>query len=331
MIMKFKIPSFLSLAGLCASAALYAQEPATPTPKPTPAPAADPAKPAAEPAAEPEKEPLDPKVMKTNSSYGFGYRSGVQFSRNTSRFGLEDQDIDREAFIKGFFEAFMSKDPSVSEEDINDALQALGESLQAREVAVAAANLEAGKKFLEENKTREGVIATESGLQYEVLKKGEGAVYQAAGPGAPPANKQFMVHYRGTLTDGTEFDASPEGETVPMTLGVIPGFKEALTTMPVGSKWKLFIPSELAYGEQRQGPIIQANSVLIFELELVNIQDAPAPAPRPGFQLPPGTGQVPPTGQRPPTGKRPTAVSPPVRVPIQPKPEGDKPKAGEDK
>ena len=330
MIMKFNIPSLLSLAGLCASAALYAQEPVAPTPKPTPAPAAEPAvKPDAKPDAETEKEPLDPKVMRINSSYGFGFRSGGQFSRNTSRFGLEDQDIDREAFIKGFFEAFMSKDPSVSEEDINEALQALGESLQAREVEVAAANLEAGKKFLEENKTREGVIVTESGLQYEVLKKGDGAVYQAPGPGAPPANKQFMVHYRGTLIDDTEFDTSPEGETFPMTLGVIPGFKEALTTMPVGSKWKLFIPSELAYGERSQGPLIKANSALIFELELVNIQDAPPPAPRPGFQLPPG-GRLPPTGQRSPTGKRPTAVSPPVRVPIQPKPKGDKPKTGSD-
>jgi len=319
MMMKFKFPTLLSVAGLYASSLLSAQDAA-------PAPAAtDPA--AGEPAAvEPAAPALDPAVVKTNSSYGFGYRSGTQFSQQTSRFGLATGDIDRDLFIKAFFEAFDGGEPSVSEDDINASLQALGEMLQARELEVAAANLAAGAKFLEENGKREGVITTKSGLQYEILTKGEGAVYQAPAEGSPPENKQFMVHYKGTLTDGTEFDASPEGETVPMTLQVIPGFQEALTTMPVGSKWKLFIPAGLAYGDQRRGAVIKPNSALIFDLALVNIQDAPAPA-NPGFQLPPTGGAQPPAGGQP--ARRPTAVSPPVRVPIQPQPTEEAPKEGE--
>ncbi len=296
---KFKIPALLSIAGMCASSVLIAQDNAAPE--------------------VPAAPKLDPAVIKTDSSYGFGYRSGIQFSQQTSRFGLSATDLDRKMFIAAFFDAFDGKDPAKSEEQINAALQALGEQLQEREKVEAVATLEAGNKFLEENKKRDGVITTESGLQYEILKKGEGPVFKNPDPATPPT-QQFLVHYKGSLIDGTEFDASPEGQTVPMTLQVIPGFQEALKTMPVGSKWKLFIPAPLAYGDQRRGQHIKPNSALIFDLELVNIQDAPAPATPPGFQLPPGAGA-------PPAGRRPTAVSPPVRVPIQPKPAGDKPAA----
>ena len=322
--MKLRLTAALLTAGLTTTAGLLAQDDAAAAAKPDPAkaPATEAGAPdAATPPAAPAPPVLDPAVIKTNSSYGFGYRSGMQFAQQTSRFGLKVEDIDREAFIKGYFEAMTNADPSIKEEDINAALQALGNQLQEREKKEAEANLAEGLKFLEENGKREGVITTESGLQYEIIKKGEGPVYQAPAEGAPPANKQFMVKYKGTLIDGTEFDASPEGQTVPMTLQVIPGFKEAITTMPVGSKWKLFIKPELAYGEQRRGPDIKPNSTLIFELELDNIQDAPAPT-QPNFSMPPQGGQPgaarPPQPQRP----RPTAVSPPVRVPIPPKPEG---------
>ena len=93
------------------------------------------------------------------------------------------------------------------------------------------------------------------------------------------------MNYKGTLIDGKEFDASPAGEPVPMTLQVVPGFKEALTTMPVGAKWKVYLPSELAYGEERRSAEIAPNSALIFELELVDIKDAPA-APEGGMPFP---------------------------------------------
>ena len=155
---------------------------------------------------------------------------------------------------------------------------------RAREKETAAANLEAGKKFLEENGKREGVTTTKSGLQYEVITKGGEEKYVAPKEGAED-NKQFMVNYKGTLINGKQFDASPAGEPVPMTLQVVEGFKEALTTMPVGAKWKLFLPSNLAYGEERRSADIGPNSALIFELELVKIQDAPA-APEGGMPFP---------------------------------------------
>jgi FKBP-type peptidyl-prolyl cis-trans isomerase len=159
--------------------------------------------------------------------------------------------------------------------------------LQTREKEIAAANLEAGAKFLEENAKREGVITTASGLQYEIINKGGEEKYTAPAEGAED-NKQFMVNYKGTLISGKEFDASPEGEPVPMTLQVVEGFKEALTTMPVGAKWKLFLPSSLAYGEERRSAEIGPNSTLIFELELEKIQDAPAQPQGMPFPMPQG-------------------------------------------
>src|ERR1019366_4817968 len=105
---------------------------------------------------------------------------------------------------------------------------------------------------------RPGVITTKSGLQYEVITKGGDKKYEApkdakdAKDAKPEDNKQFMVNYKGTLMDGTQFDASPAGQPVPMTLQVIEGFKEALTNMPIGAKWKLFIPGNLAYGPDRR-------------------------------------------------------------------------------
>ena len=149
---------------------------------------------------------------------------------------------------------------------------------------------------MEENGKRKEVVTTKSGLQYEVIAPGGDKKYVAPAPkldkdGKPEEaqdNKQFMVNYRGTLINGTEFDKSPEGQTVPMTLQVVPGFKEALTTMPIGAKWKLFIPAALAYGEQRRSAELGPNSTLIFDLELVSIDDAPAAPAGGGFPMPQG-------------------------------------------
>lgn len=252
---------------------------------PAEAPAAE--APAAETPAEaaPAAAPLDPAAIKTDSSYALGYRTGGDFGQQYGRFGVGAADLDTESFLKGFLTGLKGDKPELSDEKLQAAMQGLGEILQKREQDSAAANLEAGKKFLEENGKREGVTTTKSGLQYEVLEKGGEEKYVAPKEGETD-NKQFLVHYKGTLIDGTEFDASPEGETVPMTLQVIPGFKEALTTMPVGSKWKLFIPSELAYGEERRSAEIAPNSTLIFELELVKIEDAPAAPEGLPFQMP---------------------------------------------
>lgn len=236
--------------------------------------------------AEEAAAPMDAETVRSNASYALGYRAGAEFSQQFSQFGLTSEDLDSETFSKAFFKAMSAGEPDADPEQMQAAMQALGAQLQEREEKIAAANLAAGTAFLEENAKRDGVKKNESGLQYEVLTKGGDVTYQAPeGEGAP--QKQFVVHYKGTTIEGEQFDASNEGEPVTMSLSVIDGFKEALTTMPVGAKWKLFIPSKLAYGERRQSPKIGPNSTLIFELELVEIQDAPAapqgmPFPMPG-------------------------------------------------
>ncbi|BCX48499.1 peptidyl-prolylcis-transisomerase [Haloferula helveola] len=236
------------------------------------APAAEPA--AEEGAAEAPAAPLDPATVKTDSSYGLGFRTGGEFGQRYGNFGVGPDDLDMESFIKGFLAGFKGDDPELSEEKVGAAMQALGDMLQKREEELATKNLEEGKAFLEANGKKAGVTTLDSGLQYQVINKGGDKGYVAPKEGEP--DKQFMVNYKGTLMDGTEFDASPEGETVPMSLEVIDGFKEALQKMPVGAKWKLFIPSELAYADQRRSAEIGPNTVLIFELELVSIEDAPA-------------------------------------------------------
>jgi FKBP-type peptidyl-prolyl cis-trans isomerase len=131
-------------------------------------------------------------------------------------------------------------------------------------------NKEAGQKFLADNGKRAGVTTTASGLQYEVIKTGTGP--------KPAADNTVKVHYHGTTIDGKVFDSSVDrGEPVTFGLGqVIKGWTEALQLMPVGSKWKIYIPSELGYGEQAAGPKIKPNSVLIFEVELISIEPTPA-------------------------------------------------------
>jgi len=236
------------------------------------------------PAAAP-KPKLDPAVIKSDSSYALGFRTGQDFARNFGQYGVKADDLESTNFLKGFMTGVKGDKPELEEAKLQAAMEALGELLQGREKEAAAANLEAGKKFLEENGKRKEVTTTASGLQYEVIEKGGTEKYVAPKEGAEEPAKQFMVHYKGTLIDGKVFDQSPEGDPVPMTLQVVPGFKEALTTMPVGAKWKLFIPSALAYGEQRRSPEIGPNSVLVFELNLVKIEDAPEPQGMP-FQMP---------------------------------------------
>lgn len=260
-------------------AATAAEKPAAEAAKP----AADATKPAAEvttpPAGEKEEAAapkLEPAQIKADSSYALGFRTGSTFAQQFGRFGVGADDLDSETFLKGFMAALKHGKPGMEEEKLQAAMQAFGEQLQAREKKLADDNKAAGEKFLEENAKKKGVITTKSGLQYEILAKGGDEKYVAPKEGEE-GNKQFLVNYRGTLINGKQFDASPEGQPIPMTLQVVEGFKEALTTMPVGAKWKLYMPSDLAYGEERRSADIGPNTVLIFELELVKIEDAPAP------------------------------------------------------
>jgi FKBP-type peptidyl-prolyl cis-trans isomerase len=253
------------------------------------APAAD--APKSEATTPPVEVPAQPKpdaaTVKADSSYALGFRTGSTFSQQFGRFGVGADDLQQDTFLKGFMDALKGGKPEMEEAKLQAAMQALGDLLQNREKELATKNLEAGKKFLDENGKREGVVTTKSGLQYEIIEKGGEEKYVAPKEGEED-NKQFMVNYKGTLIDGKEFDASPEGEPVPMTLQVVEGFKEALTTMPVGAKWRVYLPSNLAYGEERRSADIGPNSTLIFDLHLVKIQDAPAPEGGMPFPMPQG-------------------------------------------
>ena len=275
--MKHIITSGVLILGLAATA-VAEKKPAAKSEKATSATTA--------PAEAPAKPKADPAANKSDASYALGFRTGGTFGQQFGRFGVTAADLEQDTFIKGFMDALKNGKPSLDETRLQAAMEALGTMLQEREKKLADENLAAGNKFLETNGKREGVITTKSGLQYEVLNKGGDKKYEAPKDDKGP-EKQFMVNYKGTLIDGKEFDASPAGQPVPMTLEVVEGFKEALTTMPIGSKWKLFLPAKLAYGEQRRSADIGPNSTLIFELELVSIEDAPPQEGMP-FQMPQG-------------------------------------------
>jgi len=275
--MKHIITSGVLILGLAATA-VAEKKPAAKSEKATSATTA--------PAEAPAKPKADPAANKSDASYALGFRTGGTFGQQFGRFGVTAADLEQDTFIKGFMDALKNGKPSLEEARLQAAMEALGTMLQEREKKLAEENLAAGNKFLETNGKREGVITTKSGLQYEVLNKGGDKKYEAPKDDKGP-EKQFMVNYKGTLIDGKEFDASPAGQPVPMTLEVVEGFKEALTTMPIGSKWKLFLPAKLAYGEQRRSADIGPNSTLIFELELVSIEDAPPQEGMP-FQMPQG-------------------------------------------
>ncbi|MDR5899282.1 FKBP-type peptidyl-prolyl cis-trans isomerase [Halomonas vilamensis] len=180
---------------------------------------------------------------------------------------VEDLDID--AFTDGMRDVFAGNELALGEEEIAQALTAFQErAMQEREAetaAIAEANKAEGDTFLAENAQRDDVTVTESGLQYEVLESGDGA--------SPGAQDSVEVHYEGTLLDGSIFDSSLErGQPVTFRVNqVIEGWQEALQLMSVGDVWKLYIPSELAYGASGQGPI-GPNEVLIFNVELLDIE-----------------------------------------------------------
>lgn len=171
-------------------------------------------------------------------------------------------EISKEVMASAFRAASMGEEAALTDEQANELVRKFFESASQREAQKA---LEEGNAFLEKNKAREGVTTTESGLQYEVITAGTGAL--------PVATDQVRVHYHGTLIDGKVFDSSVDrGEPVVFGVNqVIPGWTEALQLMPVGSKWKIYLPSNIAYGERGAGGDIGPNSVLIFEVELLEI------------------------------------------------------------
>jgi FKBP-type peptidyl-prolyl cis-trans isomerase FkpA len=206
------------------------------------------------------------------------YSVGASIGRYMSGHIKEQEElgmaVDRSLIVTGFTNG-LNGELKLTEEEMQTVLQSLDKKLndkrQEQAEAMAAKNIAEGKAFLEANKAKEGVVTTESGLQYEVLTQGEGD--------KPAAEDTVEVDYLGTLTDGTEFDSSyKRGETAKFPLNrVIPGWTEGVQLMTVGSKYKFVIPAELAYGERDTGSI-PANSTLIFEVELKSIEKAGAAA-----------------------------------------------------
>ena len=198
-------------------------------------------------------------------SYIFGHNIG-------SRMKSDGIKVDVDTLMTGIKEALAGTPSQLNEADTNAALQKFQQEMQAEQEKAAAAagaeNAKAGADFLATNGKREGVTTTASGLQYEIIKA-------ATGP-KPTKEDSVKVHYHGTLIDGTVFDSSVErGEPAEFGVGqVIAGWTEALQLMPTGSKWKLFIPAKLAYGERGAGEDIGPNSTLIFEVELLEVEGA---------------------------------------------------------
>ena len=202
------------------------------------------------------------KTAVDSASYAIGVSTGAGYKENLKTLPGEEANVDD--LIAGFIQAIKGDSAALkmTPEEAQRYLQTYFVEAQNRE---ALENKEAGEKFLAENKTKQGVMTTESGLQYQVITEGTGA--------KPTETDKVKVHYTGTLLDGTKFDSSLDrGEPAEFGVNqVIKGWTEGLQIMPVGSKYIFWIPSELAYGERGAGRDIKPNSVLKFEVELLEI------------------------------------------------------------
>jgi FKBP-type peptidyl-prolyl cis-trans isomerase FklB len=209
------------------------------------------------------KESAVPKQDNKKVSYGIG----VDIGRNFKRLEL---DVDLDQLAKGIKDAYTGKKLSIDANELRNIMSAYQNELKEKQQAALLKALETNQKasdaFLAENAKKSGVITLASGLQYTVIKQGEG--------NKPSDNDTVECNYRGTLLDGTEFDSSNRvGKPVQFKVAnIIPGWKEALKLMPVGSKWRLFIPPQLGYGERGAGREIGPNATLIFDVELVSIK-----------------------------------------------------------
>ncbi len=196
------------------------------------------------------------KTQKQKASYGIGLNIGKEFKE-------QFPDVDVEAMVRGFREALSGAKPAIDEKELTTVMQEFQRDMIKRG---SDKNLKEGEAFLAENKKKAGVVTLPSGLQYKIIKEGTGR--------KPTPNDTVVCNYRGTLVNGKEFDSSYRtGEPAQFLLSrVIPGWIEALQLMSVGSKWELYIPANLAYGERSMGPNIGPNSTLVFEVELLGIK-----------------------------------------------------------
>lgn len=209
-------------------------------------------------------EQLKLETLQQKASYSYG----VDVAERLKQQGIE---LDAAALTRGISDAYLGNTLALDDETRlqakTDFQTELRDQLVKKAAEAGAKNLEEGKAFLAENGKKPGVITTASGLQYKILATGDGA--------QPTESDTVTTHYKGTLIDGREFDSSYKRDqpaSFPVS-GVIKGWTEALQLMHVGDKWQLFVPSELAYGATQRSELIEANSTLIFEIELLGIKE----------------------------------------------------------
>ena len=203
------------------------------------------------------------KDLKDKVSYGVGLSVGSNFKK-------QGQELNPDALLAGVKDALSGKTPALTENELKDTMEAWSKQMEDKQKVAGEKNAADATKFLAENKKKDGVKTTASGLQYKAMKEGTGA--------QPKETDTVTVNYRGTLINGTEFDSSykrGQPATFPVN-GVIKGWTEALQLMKPGSKYQLFIPADLAYGPRAVGPDITPNSALIFEVELLEVKPAGA-------------------------------------------------------
>ena len=191
------------------------------------------------------------------------YTMGIFFGQTVIR---QEMEIDVPAFMQAVEDVLNKNEKKLSDEEMQKIINTYQKKEQEDRIEKSDKDNADGKKFLAENKKKEGVTVLPSGLQYKIIENSEGE--------KPLADSRVVVHYRGTLINGTEFDSSyARGEPIELGLNqVIKGWQEALQLMSVGSKWQIVIPSELAYGERGAGRVIGPNSTLIFDIELISIK-----------------------------------------------------------
>lgn len=259
----------LLAVGMLLANALAQQTPAATPPPASPAPATSPKSqtPAAKAHSATAAKPATPLALKTQKDK-FSYALGMKMGENLHK---QSVPVDPSILARGLRDGLAGGKTLLSDDEAQAALGAVQNDLRKKQQEqmqeASAANKKEGDAFLAANKAKEGVVTLPSGLQYKIITAGTGP--------KPAATDSVVCNYRGTLIKGTEFDSSyKHGEPVTFTVnGVIKGWTEALQLMPVGSKWQLFIPSDLAYGDRGAGADIGPGSTLIFEVELLSIAD----------------------------------------------------------
>jgi FKBP-type peptidyl-prolyl cis-trans isomerase len=222
------------------------------------------------PACRGENEKPRSEIRLEDANQKLSYALGLEIG---GALGELRTEIDLNALTQGVEDSILDREPLLSPEEAEEVklsfLQKLQEEQAEAMAGIAAKNLEISKTFLAENKLREDVVTTDSGLQYTVLREGEGP--------RPAPDNMVIVHYQGMLLDGTVFDSSYQRQepALFMVAEVIPGWTEALQLMRVGSQYRLYIPPHLAYGEEGAGPVIGPNETLIFEIELLETVETP--------------------------------------------------------